>query len=93
MSKKESWKNFGKSAGNAFKNFGQSIATTAKIVVGDEEKVDEQGNSKLKQTWNKTGKGFGQAGKSLGEAAEETVCPKEEEEINPDIDKDGAIDV
>ncbi len=93
MSRKESWKKFGKNTGNAFKNFGKSIATTAKIVLGDEEKVDEQGNSKLKQTWSKTGKGFGEAGKSLGEAAEETVAPEKENENNPDIDKDGAIDV
>lgn len=94
MSKKENWKNFGKNTGQAFVNFGKSVAKTANIVVGNEDKVDENGNSKLKQTWSTTGKGFGTAGKSLGKAASETFKDPEEkpEKENPDIDKDGAID-
>jgi len=81
MSKKEKWKVFGKSTGQAFKNFGQSIAQTARIVIRGEEKVDEEGHSKLKKTWTKTGKGFGTAGKSLGQAAAGTFeCEEKEAE-------------
>ena len=79
MSKKEKWKAFGKSTGQAFKNFGQSMAQTARIVIGGETKVDEEGNSKLKKTWTKTGKGFGTAGKSLGQAAASTFESEEKE--------------
>ena len=79
MDLRKKWKNFGKTTGQAFANFGKSMATTAKIVVGSEDSVDENGNSKLKQSWSKTGKGFGAAGKSLGEAAESTVERVDEE--------------
>lgn len=94
MSRKENWKNFGKNTGKAFVNFGQAVAKTANIAVGNEDKVDEEGHSKLKQTWSKTGKGFGTAGKSLGKAAKETFVDEEEKPAkeNPDIDKEGAID-
>lgn len=95
MSKKEKWKTFGKNTGQAFKNFGSAMAQTARIAFG-EDKVDEEGNSKLKKVWTKTGKGFGEAGKSLGQAAAGTFESEEkpkEPENNPDVDKDGAIDV
>ena len=73
MSKKEKWSIFGKNTGNAFKNFGKAMATTAKVVFGDEENtVNEEGQSKLKEAWSKTGKGFGEAGKALGDATVET---------------------
>ena len=56
------------------------MATTAKVVVGKEERVDEEGNSNLKKAWKKTGVGFGEAGKKLGEAAVDTVDKLDEEE-------------
>ena len=74
MSRKEKWKSFGKNTGNAFKNFGKAIATTAKVAVGKEEnEVGEDGKTKLRSAWSKTGKGFGEAGSSLGTAAKTTV--------------------
>lgn len=89
MTKKEKWKAFGKNTGKAFKNFGQAIATTAKVVVGNEKnEVDENGDSKLGKAWKKTGKGFGEAGSSLGTAAAGTFQEDKEE----GIEKEGAID-
>ncbi len=73
MSVKESWKKFGKNTGKAFSNFGKSVATTARVVVGTEERTNEEGKSTLKTTWSKTGRGFGEAGKSLGQAAKATA--------------------
>ena len=73
MSVKEKWKTFGKSTGQAFTNFGKSVATTAKVVVGKESNVNDEGKSTLKESWKKTGKGFGTAGKSLGKAASGTA--------------------
>ena len=86
MSRKESWKNFGKNTGNAFKNFGKAMAQTAKIAVGNENNdVEENGQSKLRNAWSKTGKGFGTAGKSLGKAAATTVTgDSEEKEEKPE---------
>ena len=86
MSLKDDWKKFGKNTGKAFANFGHALGTTAKVVLGEESRVDEEGNSTLKKTWTKTGKGFGESGKSLGQAAAATVeqtfekdeAPKEE---------------
>ena len=73
MSLKDQWKNTGKSIGSGFKNFGKAMATTAKVTFGNEEKVDENGNSKLKQSWSNVGHGFGDAGKSIGKSAEATA--------------------
>ncbi len=89
---KEKWKTFGKNTGQAFKNFGKAMATTAKVVVGNEKNdVDENGESKLKSAWKKTGKGFGAAGSSLGKAAAGTF--QSDEPSKEGIDKDGAVDV
>jgi len=92
MSRKESWKNFGKNTGNAFKNFGKAVAQTAKIAVGkDNNDVEENGKSKLRNAWTKTGKGFGTAGKSLGTAAKTTV--KGDEKVDSKESTDEIIDV
>ena len=70
MTKKQKWKAFGKNTGQSFKNFGLAMAQTAKIVVGKEENdVEDNGKTKLRNAWTKTGKGFGKAGSSLGTAA------------------------
>lgn len=83
MSRKEKWKNFGKSTGQAFKNFGKAVAQTAKIAVGDDQNtVEENGQSKLRNAWSKTGKGFGTAGKNLGKAAAGTINPDDEPKEN-----------
>ena len=85
MALKDKWKTFGQNTGKAFSNLGKSIATTAKVAVGSEDSVDENGNSRLKESWSKTGHGFGDAGKSLGKAAEGTVdkvLDEEEKEEN-----------
>lgn len=99
MSRKESWKTFGKNTGNAFKNFGKAMATTMKVAFSDEKNdVEENGQSKLRNAWSKTGKGFGEAGKSLGGAAKTTVTgdKKEGEEnkqevidVNSEMKKEG----
>ena len=74
MAVKDKWKDAGKGIGNAFKNFGRAMKTTAKVAFTDEEnKVDENGESELKKAWKATGKGFGSAGKSVGKAAEATA--------------------
>ena len=78
MAKKE-WKNFGKNTGNAFKNFGKAIATTAKVAVGKEKnEVGEDGKTKLRSAWSSTGSGFKESGKSLGGAAKNTFKSDEE---------------
>ena len=90
MSLKDKWKDFGKDVGGAFSNFGKAVATTARVVVEDEEKTNEEGDSKLKEAWSKTGKSFGEAGKSLGHAASGTAQKafgEEKEEFTPDEDK------
>lgn len=93
MSLKDKWKSFGKNTGQAFKNFGQSVATTAKVVVGSEDRVDEEGNSTLKKSWSKTGKGFGTAGKSLGSAAKGTAQKPFEEKEEKEKDDSKVVDV
>lgn len=93
MSLKDKWKSFGKNTGQAFKNFGQSVATTAKVVVGTEDRVDEEGNSTLKKSWSKTGKGFGTAGKSLGSAAKGTAQKPFEEKEEKEKDDSKVVDV
>ena len=84
MSTKEKWKAFGKNTGQAFKNFGQAVAKTANIVVDNEQNdVEDNGKTKLRNTWTKTGKGFGEAGSSLGKAAASTFgCGDDKEEVN-----------
>ena len=93
MSLKDKWKSFGKNTGQAFKNFGQSVATTAKVVVGTEDRVDEEGNSTLKKSWSKTGKGFGTAGKSLGSAAKGTAQKPFEEKPEKEKDDSKVVDI
>ena len=90
------WKTFGKSTGRAFKNFGKAVATTAKVTVGSEERVDEEGNSKLKKAWAETGKGIGKAGSSLGHAAAATAkkvvgkeTPDEPEVVDAEVVSEG----
>lgn len=88
MSRKESWKAFGKNTGNAFKNFGKAMTTTMKVAFTDEKNdVEENGQSKLRNAWSKTGKGFGEAGKSLGGAAKTTVTgdKKDSEEKEQEV--------
>lgn len=95
MSVKQKWKTFGKNTGKAFANFGRSVKTTARVVVGADERINEDGESTLKTSWKKTGKGFGEAGKSLGKAAAATAKKpfgKEEEEFAEETNKD-VIDV
>ena len=84
MSTKEKWKTFGKNTGQAFKNFGQAVAKTANIVVDNEQNdVEENGKTKLRNTWTKTGKGFGEAGSSLGKAAASTFgCNDDSETVD-----------
>ena len=70
MTRKQKWKAFGKNTGQAFKNFGQAVVKTANIVVDNEQNdVEDNGKTKLRNAWTKTGKGFGEAGSSLGKAA------------------------
>ena len=74
MALKDKWKNAGKNIGGAFSNFGKAMGETAKVVFTDEEnKVEENGHTKLGNAWRDTGKGFGEAGKSLGTAAQGTA--------------------
>lgn len=93
MSRKEKWKKFGKNTGKAFLNFGKAMGETVKIVAGkDNNDVEPNGKTKLRNAWTDTGKGFGAAGSSLGKAFKETVNP-EEPPKDPRIKKDDAIDV
>ena len=74
MALNKKWKRFGKSTGEAFTNFGKSVAKTAKVAFTDEEnKVDEKGDTELGNAWRETGKSFGRAGKSLGKAVQGTA--------------------
>ena len=64
MSAKKEWKKFGKNTGRAFTNFGKAVATTLDVVVNpDDNTVNEDGETKLRESWKKTGKGFGEAEK------------------------------
>ena len=92
MALKKKWKRFGKNTGEAFTNFGKSVAKTAKVVFANEEnKREENGNTEIKNAWKNTGKSFGEAGKSLGKAAQGTaqkvigVEDKDEEEVAPEV--------
>ena len=94
MALKESWKKFGKNTGKAFTNLGKSLVTTARVVVGTEERENEEGKSTLKESWSETGKGFGDAGKSLGTAAKETVQkPLEKKEEPKEPSPEEVVDV
>lgn len=91
MTKKEKWKTFGKDTGHSFSNFGRAMATTAKIVSGNESNdLETNGNTVLRNAWSKTGKGFGKAGTSLGRALKGTFgfdSDAEEENINTNEEK------
>ena len=81
MPLKDKWKDFGKSTGEAFTDFGEAVVETVKVAFSDENDPDQ--NQKLKESWKKTGKGFGEAGKNLGKAAKGTldkVCDDEKKE-------------
>lgn len=99
MALKDKWKNTGKGIGNAFKNFGKAVATTAKVAVGKEENEvnEETGKTTLRDAWTKTGHSFGDAGKSIGTSAKGTVdkvVGKEEKEEKPEKPKEeDVIDV
>ena len=74
MALKKKWKRFGKATGEAFTNFGKSVAKTAKVVFADDTNVrEENGKTEIANAWSKTGKSFGKAGKSLGKAAQGTA--------------------
>lgn len=82
MSRKTKWKRFGKNTAEVVVNLGKAVVRTASVAVGNEKNdMEENGKSKLKNAWTKTGKGFGKAGKSLGEAIETTVAGDKEEEV------------
>ena len=89
MDKKQKWKAFGKNTGQAFKNFGQAVVKTASIVVDNEQNdVEENGKTKLRNAWTKTGKGFGEAGSSLGKAAAGTFgCGDDNNQEEVDAEK------
>lgn len=93
MSTKDKWKAFGKNTGQAFKNFGKSVATTARVVIGEEERVNQDGKSTLKESWATTGKGFGKAGTSLGKAAQSTAEKVVGEEEEKEEKEETVIDV
>ena len=91
MALKDEWKKTGKDIGHAFKDFGKAVGTTAKVVVGKEEKTNEEGKSTLKESWKGVGKGFGTAGKDIGKSAKGTakkVVGKEDKEDKP---KEGEV--
>ena len=74
MALKKKWKRFGKATGEAFTNFGKSVAKTAKVVFADDtNEREENGKTEIANAWRKTGKSFGEAGKSLGKAAQGTA--------------------
>ena len=96
MSRKEKWKSFGINTGNAFKNFGQAVVKTANIAVGNEKNdVEDNGKTKIRNTWTKTGKGFGEAGTSLGKAITTTVKGEEEapkQEVQEEVKEEAQVE-
>lgn len=94
MSRKEKWKSFGKNTAETVKDFGKAVARTANIAVGNESNdVEENGKTKLRNAWTKSGKDFGKTGTSLGKAIVTTVNGDEEvkeepqKEENPEPEK------
>ena len=78
---KEDWKKAGKSIGNAFKNFGKAVGTTAKVAFTDESNSNGEGErTKTGEAWSKVGHGFADAGKNLGSAAKNTIDKVDEKE-------------
>ena len=93
MGFKKDVKNTGKDVGHAFKNFGKAMATTFKTTFGDEEKIDENGNSKVKESWKNVGRGFKKAGKDAGKTAKNVFSEEEnKEEVNA-TSNENAVDV
>ena len=96
MGLKEDWKTAGKDAGTAFADLGKSLGKTAKVVFTDDKnEAEENGHTKLGNTWKETGKGFGEAGKSLGQASLHTVkkaVKPKKKATKKGIKKDDAID-
>ena len=89
MSRKEKWKRFGKNTAETVKDFGKALARTANIAVGNESNdVEENGKTKLRNAWTKSGKDFGKTGTSLGKAIVTTVSgddePQKEENKEPE---------
>lgn len=83
MSRKEKWKDFGKNTAETVKDFGKAVARTANIAVGNEANdVEDNGKTKLRNAWTKSGKDFGKTGTSLGKAITTTV--KGDEEVKPE---------
>ena len=78
---KEDWKKAGKSIGQAFKNFGKAMGTTAKVVFTEEENSNGEGErTKTGEAWSKVGHGFKDAGINLGSAAKSTIDEVDEKE-------------
>ena len=89
MALKDSFKKTGKSIGHAFSNFGKAVATTAKVAVGNEENtVNEEGKSKLRESWTNVGHGFGDAGKNIGKTAKDTVDHIDDKEKAKEAEKE-----
>ena len=80
MALKQKWKTAGKDIGGAFKNLGLSLGETAKVAAGQEDNtvVTENGETRLRESWKKTGKGFKEAGSSFGKAMEATFEDSED---------------
>ena len=73
MAFKEKWKLAGKSAGHAFANFGKALGKTMSTTfTSDENMIEANGHTEVRNRWRETGKSFGEAGKALGDAAEAT---------------------
>ena len=96
MSRKEKWKSFGKNTGKAFKNFGQAVVKSANIAVGNEKnEVEDNGKTKIRNAWTKTGKGFGEAGTSLGKAITTTINGDEEapkQEVQEEVKEEAQVE-
>ena len=73
MALKDKWKKTGKNTGKAFANLGKSIGKTMKMVVTDDNPVEENGRTELSNSWRETGYSFNEMGEAWEEAAEGTV--------------------
>lgn len=84
MSRKEKWKRFGKNTAETVKDFGKAVARTANIAVGNEANdVEDNGKTKLRNAWTKSGKDFGKTGTSLGQAIVTTINGDDEAKPEP----------